>query len=257
MKNSLTEIYHLMLGHYKFSSYRQERIAIALSKDLPHANSIKELHHLLCDYLQLLNGDCCSFLADLIPVSVFSFFAGSEENARLLRKRGQPRDLSLLISSWVGNIETQISALERLKAFYYPKQTEALVNLIFELLETPKALMHLNMLNLIKRLNSNDLEDALVKLAKLPPALEVNKHPSESKRPGNYCAQITFNKNHAACIKLLANNAAAHRDEDRLLALTNSLLQDALIIYKDLHTPEVTLVQSQTIEEQTHTLGCG
>jgi hypothetical protein len=250
MKNTLIADYSFKLENYKFTSSRQERIAAKLFKELPQAKSIIELQNLLSDYLKLSKSDSRSFLTDLIPVSLFSFFTNSGEYTLPLNKRrGQPRDLFQLINSWLCGLELQVTAKtfarETLENFHTSKQVERLINLLRELLNDPKAEMHLHMSNLVKRLNSDDLEKALEQLSNLPPALKA-----KTQRPGDFFAQAALNKNHATCIALLANNAAAHKDGDRLLALTNSLLQDALIIYKDLHSSEIKEMPVEVIEEQ-------
>ncbi|KTD39184.1 hypothetical protein Lnau_0253 [Legionella nautarum] len=258
MKNTLIEDYLYKLKNYKFTSYRQEQIANELSKELPQANSIKELRNLLSDYLELIQSgsSCCSVLTNLIPVSIYSFFTSSEETTRLPNKRGQARDLKQLLEGWLDELNalktSKKLACKKLDKMPFQNKAEPLMILIRELLNNPQALMHQKIPSLIKELNSSDLESALENLAKLP-----NSPKLTSRRRGDFSAQAAIYTKHTGCFALLADNSAVYNDKDKLLTLTNSLLQEALIIYKDLHTEEATATQSQIIEEQARSYGHG
>lgn len=217
MKNSIVTDYIYLLQNKKnlLTNRQERRLATKLIKELSGISSLKELRQLLSIYLG--------------------------ENMRQNRAYFDKSTFFANLRGW----DADLAKLEKLeksahKILEQLDEPLSLIEFINQLLAIPESLLHYKTLDFLNDLNSANLKETLLYLADLPRAPKP-----QTLLPGDYASIQHLNKPHKACIRFLNNNSATHKtnSKDSNWLLANSLLQNGLRIYKDIHAEE-ELVQT-------------
>ena len=126
------------------------------------------------------------------------------------------------------------------------KELIDLIDLLIEVLAHSLNLLHHRALGLLNSLNVHEeLQNIINHLAQQCSVPRPN-HPT----PGSFNACTPLNDKHASCLNLLRNNSATYDVSNPNSTKTNHLLQNLLIIYKDIHTLSVELGPEDQDDEQ-------
>ena len=121
-----------------------------------------------------------------------------------------------------------------------PITIRPLIALATEVLDNSQSLLHSTMLSFLTLLSSTSIQDTLLYLANL------DKAPAPIKpSPGTFAALTPLTRNHAACIQLIINTSVAIDLKNARWEQANSLLQNLLLIHKDLNIPDLELLEQE------------
>ena len=222
MSNFLNEDYVFWLNRYKEKTVNPtvRLIAGELITLLPKAKSIEDVIFLLKKYT--------STSEDRALYGPINFFAQ--------------------LSTWQTELDNILNncsmALLLLEDNNTNQNIAPLIRFLHELLTSPKLRMHNRMPGLLAILDKElpNILHFLANLEKVPlPILS---------QPGSFNAIIPCSTDHAACI-LLLNNLSHKFDEHNILwTRSNTLLQNALLIYQDKQLKEISLEDEKQAQEK-------
>jgi len=127
-----------------------------------------------------------------------------------------------------------------------------LIRLTFEIITTPKLLLHHKMPSVLNILSHDELPAILKYIA----CLEAVPPPI-SPQPGSFAAIVPFDQDHKVCLDLLNNVSAQYSGRHPMSELwdtANGLLQNTLLIFQDLHPQKLILEEEQ--EQTGNICGC-
>ncbi|WED42537.1 hypothetical protein [Legionella cardiaca] len=140
------------------------------------------------------------------------------------------------IQEWTVYVNKLIEGEEKLSANFpklqFKEKIKPLHDLLLEIFADTGFLFYSRSQSLLTYLDSSSLQATLDYLADIP-ATETSCYATV----GTFKRERPLNANHATCLKLLEDNAKNYDHYNGMQVLANDLLQTALILYREMHTP--------------------
>lgn len=208
--SSIVDEYIAWLNRYISKKGYYAQLAVSLASELETVETIFDLESALA-----------AVPRPAFPMTLFGFdrdrfFLQLNAVQADIKKRQKAHDSALTV---LESIESSLS-----------EQTHLFIDFINDVLSEPDCLLHGRGLSFVKGLgNAEQLRKTLLYLDSLPqvPA-------PEKPLPGTFDAMVPINDKQAACISLLRNNSFAFQAGHPCNDPANSLLQNALLIHKDI-----------------------
>jgi hypothetical protein len=220
MKNFIIESYSRWLHRFAESqdNKKLKLSAEKLSEEILDAHSINQAQNIIQKYTAVSE-------YDVMNTAVFhNKILEWNKNLTLLESRITSAKLNL------ASVDSKLIAIT------------PLIALVTDILEDPQNLLHCSMLSFVTLLSSPRLQDTLQYVASLDKAPAPIDPP-----PGTFAALKPLNSDHADCIQLILNNSAAIDSKNVHWEQANSLLQNLLLMHKDVNEVDPKPLEEQSI----------
>ncbi|RUR19006.1 hypothetical protein ELY21_05635 [Legionella sp. km535] len=245
MKNLITENYVIWLNRYKNANEQNPKgkLASDLIIRIKNADTLDHLISVFSDY-PIPTPDESGHVHG--PVNFHEQIAGWKKHLESIQS-ALPASRSLLEEmltelkrhsnqSNVAELNTERDAGETIQASDSAKKSASLIRYLLELINLPKAALHIRMFSLLEKTRHPDFSRLIAFLADLDEA----PYPT-NPRKGEFAAVLPRSGDHKCCLHMLNNLVALNNSSDPLCDLGNGLLQQSLIIDEDLSFEEISL----------------